>query len=107
MRDTVTKEQVFDALRPVQDPELGHSIVDLGLIYDAAVSEHGMCTVSYTLTSPSCPLADVFAKNVRDALATVPGITKVTLALTFDPPWGPEKIAEPLRRELRLQGLAV
>lgn len=107
MPETVTKEQVFDALRPVADPELGYSIVDLGLVYDAAVSDSGACTVRYTLTSPSCPLGDVFAKNVRDALATVPGITGATLELTFDPPWGPEKIAEPLRRELRLQGLAV
>ena len=107
MPQIVTREQVLDALRPVNDPELGHSIVDLGLIYNAAVSEQGACTVSYTLTSPACPLADVFAKNVRDALATVPGVTKVTLALTFEPPWGPEKIAEPLKRELRLMGLAV
>lgn len=107
MAQHVTREEVFNALRPVNDPELGYSIVDLGLIYDAAVTERGACTVRYTLTSPACPLGDVFAKNVRDALATVPGVTNVALQLTFEPPWGPERIAEPLRRELRMMGMAV
>lgn len=107
MRESLTRETVLAALRPVNDPELGYSIVDLGLVYDAAVSESGECTVRYTLTSPACPLGDVFAKNIRDALATVPGITNVTLKLTFEPPWGPEKIADDLRRELRTMGMAV
>lgn len=107
MNARATAAEVFDALRPVKDPELGYSIVDLGLVYDAAVSEEGMCTVRYTLTSPACPLGDVLEKNIRDVLATVSGVTNVNLALTFDPPWGPEKIAEPVKRELRLMGMAV
>lgn len=102
-----THDELFEALRPVKDPELGYSVVDLGLIYDAAVSADGTCTVCYTLTSPTCPLADVLEKDVRDALRTVPGVANVRLDLTFDPPWAPERIAEPLRRELRLMGLAV
>lgn len=102
-----TKEEIFDALRPVKDPELGCSVVDLGLVYDATVSADGACTVRYTLTSPACPLGGVLEKDVRDALRTVPGITDTRLDLTFDPPWGPEKIAESLRRELRTMGLPV
>lgn len=107
MHTRATTAEAFDALRPVQDPELGYSIVDLGLVYDAAVSEEGTCTVRYTLTSPACPLGDVLEKNIRDVLATVPGVTRVNLELTFDPPWGPEKISESVKRELRLMGMAV
>ncbi len=107
MRAAVTKTDVFEALRPVKDPELGYSIVDLGLIYDAEITDDGKCTVRYTLTSPTCPLSDVFEKNLRDALATIPGLTGVALQLTFDPPWNPENIAEPVKRELRLMGLSV
>lgn len=102
-----TREDIFRALAPVKDPELGFSVVDLGLIYDASVDPAGKCTVRYTLTSPSCPLGDVLEKDVRDALKTVPDVTDVTLDLTFEPPWSPEKIADGLRRELRLMGMAV
>lgn len=100
-------EELLAALRPVQDPELGYSVVDLGLIYEVGVPENGACTVRYTLTSPACPLGDVLERDVRAALQAVPGITDVRLELTFDPPWGPDKIAEPLRRELRLLGMSV
>lgn len=107
MPPSVTREQALDVLRPIPDPELGHSIVDLGLIYDVTVSAEGACTVRYTLTSPGCPFGDALERAVREALAKLAGISAVNLTLVFDPPWGPEKIAEPLRRELRLQGLAV
>ena len=103
----LTKEVIFEALRGVKDPELGYSVVDLGLLYDATVAEDGTCTLTYTLTSPACPLGDVLEKDVRDALRTIPGIRSVKLQLTFNPPWGPENIADPLRRELRLMGMAV
>lgn len=102
-----TRDTVFSALQPVRDPELGFSVVDLGLIYDAAVSPEGKCTVRYTLTSPSCPLGDVLEKDVRDALRTVPGVTDIALELTFDPPWSPSRIADELKRELRMMGMAV
>lgn len=102
-----TKDDVVNVLRAVKDPELGYSVVDLGLIYDAAVSEDGHCTVRYTLTSPTCPFGATLEKDVRDALRTIQGITDVSLDLTFDPPWAPEKIADPLKRELRMMGMAV
>lgn len=82
-------------------------MVELGLVYDAAVSADGVCTIRYTLTSPSCPFGEEFAKSVEAAVKALPGITTVRLDLTFDPAWSPENIAEPLKRELRLMGLAV
>ncbi len=102
-----TNDEVLNVLRAVKDPELGYSVVDLGLIYDATVAEDGRCTIRYTLTSPSCPFGDALEKDVRDALRTITGVTDVTLDLTFDPPWAPEKIADPLKRELRMMGMAV
>lgn len=103
----LTKEHVLDALRPIKDPELGYSVVDLGLVYDVVVSDGGACEVRYTLTSPGCPFADELERALRAGVSNVAGVSKVTLTLTFDPPWGPEKIADPLRRELRMMGLAV
>lgn len=105
--ETPTTEQVLEALKPVKDPELGFSIVDLGLIYDTSASAAGDVEVRYTLTSPTCPFGPEFEQSVRDAVAAVPGVKTVTLTLTFDPPWGPEKITESLRRELRMMGMPV
>lgn len=102
-----TKQQVFEVLRPIRDPELGYSVVDLGLVYDAAVTEDGACTVTYTLTSPACPLADVLEREVRTAVEKMPGMTRVALNLTWEPAWSPEKITPSLRRELRIQGFPV
>lgn len=107
MNTTPTPEQTKQALRTVNDPELGYSIVDLGLVYDASAAPDGVCTVTYTLTSPTCPLGDVLEENIRTALRALPGVTDVRLRLVFDPPWGVEKISSELRRELKLQGLAV
>jgi len=103
----LSKEQLLTALRPVTDPELGYSVVDLGLIYDVRGEPDGACTLTYTLTSPACPLGDVLERDVRSALTSLPGVTAVNLRLTFDPPWSAEKIAPSLRRELRLQGFPV
>ncbi len=107
MADLPTKEQVLDALRPINDPELGYSVVDLGLVYDVRVSDDGACEVLYTLTSPGCPFAEELEHALKSGTSGIPGVSSVTLTLTFEPPWGPEKIADPLRRELRMMGLAV
>ncbi|MDP3685719.1 MAG: metal-sulfur cluster assembly factor [bacterium] len=107
MTSSVTREQALNALRPINDPELGYSVVDLGLVYEVTVSDTGACEVRYTLTSPGCPFGDALERDIRNAVSHLPGISNVTLTLTFDPPWGPEKIADPLRRELRMMGLAV
>lgn len=107
MNEPPTNEQVREALRTVNDPELGYSIVDLGLVYGTSVTPDGTCEVTYTLTSPACPLGDVLEENIRAALRRLPDVTDVRLELVFDPPWGPEKITTDLRRELRLQGMAV
>jgi metal-sulfur cluster biosynthetic enzyme len=90
----VTPERVTEALRTVLDPELGLSVVDLGLIYGIAVEGHTV-GVTMTLTARGCPLHDVMVDWVRRAVAGVAGVEQVDVRLTFEPPWTPARIARP------------
>ena len=87
----VTGDAVIDALRGVLDPELGLSIVDLGLVYGLEI-EDGRVRVIMTLTAPGCPIHDAMSAWVEHALLKVPGVTEAEVALTFDPPWTPDRI---------------
>jgi MoaA/NifB/PqqE/SkfB family radical SAM enzyme/metal-sulfur cluster biosynthetic enzyme len=92
-----TKAQVIDALRTVFDPELGMSIVDLGLVYDVQIT-NGHVRITMTLTAPGCPIHDVMPGWVSMAVKKVPGVEIVEVALTFDPAWTPERIQRPSAR---------
>ena len=87
-----SKEMVMEKLKDVFDPELQISIVELGLIYDVAV-EGDTVKVSYTLTSPGCPLGPVIDGQIQDALMDIPGVRYVDAVLTFSPPWDPRTMA--------------
>jgi radical SAM protein len=88
----VSRDDVVQSLRTVFDPELGLSVVDLGLIYGIGI-EGGRVTIAMTLTAPGCPIHDVMAEWVREAVMKVPGVTHASVTLTFDPPWTPERMA--------------
>ena len=90
-RPPVTAEQVTAALRSVFDPEVGLSVVDLGLVYGIEI-EDGQVTVTMTLTAPGCPIHDAMTDWVREAVKAVPGVGEVEVRLTFDPPWTPERM---------------
>ncbi len=81
----------MEALATVFDPELGLSIVDLGLVYGVAIEASGV-RVTMTLTAPGCPIHDVMPAWVQTAVQRVPGVERVEVALTFDPPWTPDRI---------------
>lgn len=87
----ITEDQVLASLRSVIDPELGLSIVDLGLVYGVTI-EGGRVGVTMTLTAPGCPLHDVLTDWARAAVAAIPGVEGCEVALTFDPPWTPDRI---------------
>ena len=97
------EEQVKEKLRTVLDPELGVSIVDLGLIYNVEVDTHGTCHITMTLTTIGCPLFGQIQHEIETAVLQVEGIEKVSIDLTFDPPWTPDKMAESAKIELGLQ----
>jgi len=87
----VTEAQVLESLARVVDPELGMSIVTLGLIYGVRV-DGTRVAVTMTLTAPGCPLHEVMADAARAAVGTLPGVEGCDVTLTFDPPWSPERI---------------
>jgi metal-sulfur cluster biosynthetic enzyme len=89
-------------LQKVLDPELGISIVDLGLVYGIAISEKGICTITMTLTTIGCPLFGVIQKEIEDKTMEIDGIEDVKIDLTFDPPWTPDKMSEESRIRLGL-----
>ena len=89
----VTKEDVTEALRGVEDPELGMDIVELGLLYDAEV-EGSNVKVTYSLTSIGCPVGPMIEQQIHDTVAALPGVEHVDTELTWDPPWSPERMSE-------------
>ena len=93
-------EQVKDALRLVIDPELGHNIVDLGLIYDVALKADGGVHITMTTTTQGCPATSYLAQGARDAAATVPAVELVEVTLSYDPPWTPQMMSAQARQHL-------
>jgi metal-sulfur cluster biosynthetic enzyme len=93
MSANVTTEAVWDALRVVEDPELGMDVVDLGLVYDVAITDSAVA-VKYSLTSMGCPAGAQIEQDIRDAVGSMEGVGEVTTELTFDPPWSPERMSD-------------
>lgn len=91
---------VTELLHEVIDPELGVNIVDLGLVYDVAVSDAGEVDIEMTLTTPGCPLGGYIEDEIRDCLAHVPRITRVRVELVWDPPWDPDVMSDTAREQL-------
>lgn len=96
------KDQVKAQLKKVLDPELGVSIVDLGLIYDITVSGDGACVVTMTLTTIGCPLFAQIQKEIEDRVMEIDAVEDIKINLTFDPPWDVSKMTEEVRIELGL-----
>jgi metal-sulfur cluster biosynthetic enzyme len=88
-----TVDEVTDALREVIDPELGLDFVELGLIYEVTV-DGGAVQVSYTLTSPGCPIGPQVAEQIEEFVMELDGVEDVQSTMTFTPPWTPELMSE-------------
>jgi metal-sulfur cluster biosynthetic enzyme len=89
---SLSPETVKKALRAVKDPELGLNIIDIGLVYDAFVSEQGDVTVKMTLTSPGCPAGAEIMGDAKLVLEDLEGVKSVTIDLVWEPYWTPEKM---------------
>ena len=90
---TLTPEDIMEHLQPIQDPELHMSIVDLGLIYDVNVDDNDVVTVTFTLTTPACPLGPLIIAQIQDAMMSIDGVRDVETEITFTPPWDPRTMA--------------
>jgi metal-sulfur cluster biosynthetic enzyme len=90
----INKKSVLSKLKKVLDPELGISIVDLGLIYGVRISKTNIVTVDMTLTTIGCPLFEVMAKPIKEKIKSIKGVKNVKINLIFDPPWSMEKMSK-------------
>ncbi|MFJ6136800.1 metal-sulfur cluster assembly factor [Kitasatospora sp. NPDC092286] len=102
---TVSVEDLTEALMDVVDPELGIDVVNLGLIYGIHIDESDVATIDMTLTSAACPLTDVIedqAKSATDGL-----VQDLRINWVWMPPWGPDKITDDGREQLRALGFNV
>jgi metal-sulfur cluster biosynthetic enzyme len=98
-------EDLLEALRDVVDPELGVNVVDLGLIYGVTLGDDRVATIDMTLTSAACPLTDVIEDQTRVALEGL--VNDFRINWVWLPPWGPDKITEDGREQLRALGFNV
>jgi metal-sulfur cluster biosynthetic enzyme len=96
---------VEEALRDVIDPELGINVVDLGLLYGVAIDGEGRAQVDMTLTSAACPLTDLIESQAAAALEGL--VSEVEINWVWSPPWGPDRITQDGRDQLRAIGFNV
>jgi len=88
-----TKDEVVEALRAVEDPELGMDIVDLGLVYDVEV-EGPKVKVVHSLTSMGCPAGPMIQEDIENVASSIEGVEQVEIELTWDPPWTPDRMSD-------------
>ena len=86
-------DEVTDALTNVIDPELGLDFVDLGLIYEVEVEDDEVY-VTFTLTSPGCPIGPQVSEQIKEYVGELDGVSKVHPKMVFTPPWSPERMSE-------------
>jgi metal-sulfur cluster biosynthetic enzyme len=98
---TLTQESVMDALRQVNDPELGINLVDMGLIYGVEIEE-GKVQIDMTLTTPGCPMHSFIARQAWRAVSNVPGVTDTMVRIVWEPRWTPERLSPAARAKLGL-----
>lgn len=102
MSDTLDiKQSVKETLKQIPDPEIGVSIWDLGLIYEINIDEKaGTVDIIMTLTTIGCPLFNLIADPIREAVSKLPGVKKVNIELTFEPPWSTDRMSEEAKAQL-------
>ena len=93
---------VISALKEVYDPEIPVNIYDLGLVYELTINKACEVSILMTFTAPNCPMADQVMKEVQEGVESVPGVTKCTIELTFEPAWDRSMLSEEARVELGL-----
>lgn len=92
MPTTLTPDIIKKALRAVKDPELGLNIIDIGLVYDAMISEDGDVKVKMTLTSPGCPAGAEIMEDAKLVLLDLEGVKSAEIELVWEPYWTPERM---------------
>jgi len=94
-----TRDEVFEALRSVYDPELGINIVDLGLVYDVEIRD-GEVDITYTLTTMGCPIGPLIEQQMTQHLLLVSGVERVSAEMVLRPAWSPEMMSDEAKAAL-------
>lgn len=105
MNATVELPELEEALKDVIDPELGVNIVDLGLLYGIKYTEDGALLLDMTLTTAACPLQDVIEEQVKKIIGGM--VDEWRINWVWMPPWGPERITEDGRDQMRALGFNI
>ena len=101
----VTQDDIREAMKQVDDPELGINVVDLGLLYEVVVDDAtGKVDLDMTLTSMGCPLTDQIIADVRKFVEPLDGVTSVDINWVWDPPWGPDKMTDDGKLMMKVMG---
>ncbi len=101
----VSQDDIREAMKQVDDPELGINVVDLGLLYDVGIDEAtGTVDLQMTLTSMGCPLTDQIIADVRKYVEPLDGVTSVEVNWVWDPPWGPDKMTDDGKLMMKVMG---
>lgn len=96
------KEEVIKVLQDIYDPEIPVNIWELGFIYKLEVSKTNDVDILMTLTAPNCPVAESLPMEVQTRVSMIPGVNKVNVEITFDPPWEMDMMSEAAKLELGL-----
>jgi len=97
----VTKQDVMKVLKKCYDPEIGISLVDLGLIYDVQV-KNDKVNIKMTLTTPGCPMHSFMINDVEENVKKLKGVKEVKVELVWNPPWTPDKMSKGAKKKLGL-----
>lgn len=99
MNKVIDKKKIEEKLKTVIDPELGVSIVDLGLVYGIDIKDDKV-GVKMTLTFPGCPLVHQIIGGAKEAVESIPGVKEADIELVWEPPWTPDRVKKEIREEL-------
>lgn len=100
MENKASQEQVIAVLKTIYDPEIPVDIYELGLVYGIDISEEQFVTITMTLTSPSCPVAETLPPEVEEKVKTVDGVNGCKVEITWDPPWDKSMMSQEAMLEL-------
>ena len=105
--DLPSEAQVLEALKVVKDPEIPVNVVDLGLIYGVDIAEGGLVDITMTLTSVGCPVQDLIRADAEMAVGRLDGVNSVNVEFVWTPPWGPDKMTDDGKRQMRMFGFNI
>ncbi len=95
-------DEIVQALKTVYDPEIPADIYELGLIYKIEIADDRSVIIDMTLTTPNCPSAQELPQMVENAVAALPGVGPVSVAIVWDPPWEPSRMSDEARLVLNM-----